>query len=254
MIPDVPSGLTTVKYSSNYLNIMDPGLSGTRARRFKRLLHGQFARIGKAVASGPRLELLDILGQGERTVEALAREAGLSVANTSQHLQVLRRAGLAEARKEGLYVHYSLADPMVDQLTRLVRDLAERRLAEVGRLVETFLTARDRLEPVGREELLDRMRAGTVLVLDVRPPVEYRAGHIPEAISLPVGELVRRMAELPAGVDIVAYCRGPYCVMAYQAVEALRSAGRPARRLRDGFPEWQAAGLPVDRGPGEQAA
>ena len=214
--------------------------------QLKTRLYGEFSRIGKAVASPRRLELLDILAQGERTVEALAGEVVLSVANTSHHLQALRSARLVEARKEGLYVYYRLADPAVFELTRTIRTLAERRLAEVDRIVQTYLNARDGLDPVGREELLQRARAGEVLVLDVRPRDEYRAGHIPGAVSVPVDELERRMAELPADKEIVAYCRGPYCVMAFKAVETLRAHGRQARRLVEGFPEWRAAGLPVE--------
>jgi len=224
------------------------------ARRLKQRLYQQLSRIGKAAASGRRLELLEILAQGERTVEKLARAAGLSVANASHHLQVLRQARLAEARKDGLYVYYRLTDPAVYDLTRLIRALAERHLEEVGRIVETYLTARDRLEPIGRKELLARTRAGTAVILDVRPADEYRAGHVPGAVSIPVDELERRAGELPRGKEIVAYCRGPYCVLAYRAVEMLRARGRRARRLEEGFPEWRAAGLPVVRSPKEDAA
>jgi rhodanese-related sulfurtransferase len=212
----------------------------------KRRLYEELACIGKALASAPRLELLALLAQGEWTVEALGHEAGLSLANASQHLQVLRAARLVEARKQGLFVHYRLADPDVFTLTHLVRRLGERRLAEVERLVRTYFGARDTLEPVGREELRERVREGAVVVLDVRPAEEYRAGHIPGATSIPLAELDRRIAELPADKEVVAYCRGPYCVMAFEAVELLRARGRRARRLVEGFPEWRAAGLPVD--------
>lgn len=218
-------------------------------RRLKDRLYGQFARIGKAVASPRRLELLEILAQGERTVEALASETSQPVANTSHHLQALREARLVEARKDGLHVHYRLADPDVFELGRVVRVLAERRLDEVERIVRAYLGARDQLEPVGREELLDRARSGTVLVLDVRPVDEYRAGHIPGATSVPLAQLERRIQELPQHREVVAYCRGPYCVLAFRAVEMLRARGRGARRLVDGFPEWRAAGLPVEVSP-----
>jgi rhodanese-related sulfurtransferase/predicted transcriptional regulator len=221
------------------------GTSGT-GRRLKDRLYEQFARIGKAVASPRRLELLEILAQGERTVEALASETALSVANASHHLQALREARLVEARKEGLYVYYRLADPDVFELSRMIRVLAERRLAEVDRIVRTYLADRDQLEPIGRQELLERAQAGTALVLDVRPFDEYRAGHVPGALSVPVDQLERRLRELPPDKEIVAYCRGPYCVLAFRAVEILRARGRAARRLVEGFPEWRAAGLPVE--------
>jgi rhodanese-related sulfurtransferase len=223
-------------------------------RELKDRLYEQFSRIGKAVSSPRRLELLEILAQGERTVDALAKETALSVANTSHHLQALREARLVEARKEGLHVYYRLAEPDVYELARLIRTLAERRLAEVDRIVRTYLTTRDGLEPVGREDLLERARAGTVLVIDVRPPDEYRAGHIPGAVSVPVDELERRLLEFPPGKEIIAYCRGPYCVLAFRAVEILRARGLQARRLVDGLPEWRAAGLPIDVSTKEDAA
>ena len=222
--------------------------------RLKDRLYRQFARIGKAVASSRRLELLEILAQGERTVEKLARETDLSVANASHHLHVLREARLVEARKSGLYVFYRLADPTVYDLSQLIRQLAERHLAEVSRIVETYLTARDELEPVGREDLLERARTGAVLVLDVRPSEEYRAGHIPGVVSVPVEDLEDRISELPSGKELVAYCRGPYCVLAFRAVEILRARGLQARRLADGFPEWRAAGLPISVSTREDAA
>ena len=217
-------------------------------------LYRQFARIGKAVASSRRLELLEILAQGERTVEKLARETHLSVANASHHLHVLREARLVEARKAGLYVFYRLADPTVYDLSQLIRKLAERQLTEVSTIVETYLTARDELEPVGQRDLLKRARAGTVVVLDVRPSEEYRAGHIPGAVSVPVEDLADRIGELPSGKEFVAYCRGPYCVLAFRAVEILRARGLRARRLADGFPEWRAAGLPISVSTEENAA
>ncbi len=223
-------------------------------RAAKERIYEQLARIGKAVASGRRMELLEILSQGERTVEKLARETALSVANTSHHLQALRDAGLVAARKEGLYVHYRLADPGVHVLLRTMREIGERRLSELNDLVATYLTARDELEPVTRDGLLDRARAGSVLVVDVRPEEEFRAGHIPGAVSIPLAELERRVRRIPPGKEVVAYCRGPYCVLAFRAVEILRIRGYRARRLMDGFPEWRAAGLPVETFEPEEAA
>ncbi len=213
----------------------------------KRRLYQQFAKIGKAASSPSRLELIEILSQGERTVEALAKETGLSVANTSHHLQFLREARLVEARKEGLHVHYRLASDDVDALARLLHTLGERHLAEVQSLVKRYFTSRDDLTPVSRGDLLARARNGTVLVLDVRPTDEYRAGHIPGAISVPLDQLDRRMRELPRDREIVAYCRGPYCLLAFDAVAALRARGRKARRLEEGLPEWRAAGLPITK-------
>jgi rhodanese-related sulfurtransferase len=214
-------------------------------REFKDRLYEELGRIAKAIDSPRRLELIDLLAQGEWSVEDLAAEATLSMANTSQHLQVLRRARLVETRKEGLRVYYRLAHPEVYEVARAVRGLAKARLAELNQLVQTYLEARDELEPVPREELLRRVRAGRAVVIDVRPREEYRVGHIPGALSIPLKELDTRLGELPARKEIVAYCRGPYCVMAYEAVARLRARGRRARRLTDGFPEWRASGLPV---------
>lgn len=214
-------------------------------RDFKDQLYGQFARIGKALASPARLELLDLLAQGERTVEALAGEAALTVANASAHLKVLREARLVEARKEGLYVHYRLADDSVGALTRAMRGVAERQLAEVDRVVKSYLGDRRELDAIDAAELTQRIEDGTVLVLDVRPAVEFAAGHIAGAVSVPHDELVRRMKEIPRDREVVAYCRGPYCVFADEAVAALRKHRRTARRLTQGFPEWRAAGLPT---------
>jgi len=215
-------------------------------RAAKTALFDEFARAAKALASGRRIELLDVLANGERTVEALAGEVGLTVANTSQHLQILRQAGLVSSRREGTSVHYRLAGPEVFELWRTLRTLAASRLAEVERLTVAYLGGRDELEPVTREELARRLQDGDdLVVLDVRPAAEYAAGHLPGAVSIPVGELRRRLAELPGDREIVAYCRGPYCAFAHEAVGLLRDEGFAARRLEDGLPEWQAAGLAV---------
>ncbi len=216
-----------------------------RHRQFKDHLYEQFARIGKALASPKRLELLDLLAQGDRAVESLAAEASLSVANCSQHLQVLREARLVESRKEGLYVFYRLADESVSGFWLALRSLAERRLADVERIVRDYFEAPEELEPVGHDELLERVRLGSVTVLDVRPVEEYRAGHIPGAVSVPLEELERRLSELPRDQEIIAYCRGPYCIFAVHAVELLRERGFTARRFEEGIPEWRLAGLPV---------
>lgn len=215
-------------------------------RVFKDRLYGQFARIGKAIASPHRLELLELLAQGERTVESLATEIGVSMANASQHLQSLRDAGLVESRKQGLYVHYRLADESVITLSKVLRTVAERRLAELERLVREHFGDRSDPEPVRMDELLKRARSGRVVILDTRPASEYVAGHIAGALSVPIDDLKQQLRRLPKGKDYVAYCRGPYCVYADRAVELLRKSGRNARRLVDGFPEWKAAGLPVD--------
>jgi rhodanese-related sulfurtransferase/biotin operon repressor len=212
----------------------------------KQRLFAELARIGKALAHGHRIELLELLAQRERSVEALARLTGLSVANTSQHLQTLRQAGLVTARKQGLYVYYRLADDRVTNLLENMRLLAEAHLAEVERLVRSYLAARDRLEPLTREELMARARAGLVTVLDVRPPEEFAAGHVPGAINIPLDQLEQRLGELPSDREVVAYCRGPYCLLAYEAVKRLRAHGFAARRLVDGFPEWRVAGFPIE--------
>jgi rhodanese-related sulfurtransferase len=215
-------------------------------REAKTALFDEFARAAKALASGRRIELVDVLANGERTVEALAGEVGLSVANTSQHLQILRQAGLVTSRRQGTSIHYRLAGPEVFELWRALRTLAASRLAEVERLAAAYLGSRDELQPVTREELTRRLQDDDdLVVLDVRPAAEYGAGHLPGAVSIPVGELRRRLAELPADREIVAYCRGPYCAFAHEAVALLRQEGFSARRLEDGLPEWQAAGLAV---------
>jgi rhodanese-related sulfurtransferase/DNA-binding transcriptional ArsR family regulator len=217
-------------------------------REAKRALFDEFGRIGRALGSGRRMELLDVLANGERGVEAVAGEVGLTVANASQHLQVLRQAGLVTTRREGTSVRYRLAGPDVFELWRTLRTLAGARLAELERLADAYLGARDELEPVTREELARRLEDGDELVvLDVRPAAEYAAGHLPGAVSIPVRELRRRLAELPGDREIVAYCRGPYCAFAHEAVALLRQEGLAARRLEDGLPEWQAAGLAVAR-------
>jgi rhodanese-related sulfurtransferase/DNA-binding transcriptional ArsR family regulator len=222
-------------------------------RHFKSRLYAQFARIGKALASASRLELLELLAQGERTVESLADEIGLSLANASQHLQALRRASLVETRKEGLYVYYRLADPAVFDLSRAVRTVAEHRLAELEQIVRQHFGDRDALEPVSMEKLLARARSKAVVILDTRPSNEYAAGHIAGAISVPINELQQRLRQLPKQKEYVAYCRGPYCVYADHAVEILRAKGRNARRLIEGFPEWRAAGYPIETGLPTQA-
>jgi rhodanese-related sulfurtransferase len=215
----------------------------------KTALYDEVALVGKALASGRRMELLDVLANGERTVEALAAQTGLSVANTSQHLQVLRQGGLVAARRAGTSVHYRLADPAVFALWWWLRGVAWERLAAVGQLAAAYLGDRDQLEPVTRQELARRLQDGDPLVvLDVRPASEHAAGHVPGAVSIPVQELRRRLAELPLDQEIVAYCRGPFCAFAHEAVALLREQGFVARRLEDGWPEWEAAGLAVARG------
>jgi len=217
-------------------------------REAKRALFDEFARVGKAVSSGRRIEVLDILANGERSVEGLAEQLGLSVANTSQHLQVLRQAGLVRTRREGTSIRYRLAAPEVFEFLRALRALAAGRLAEVERLARAYLGARDTLEPVTRQELARRLRrGGDLVVVDVRPAEEFAAGHLPGAVSIPLSELQRRLRELPKDREIVAYCRGPYCVFSHAAVELLRRRGFRARRLEEGLPEWEAADLPVVR-------
>ncbi len=208
-------------------------------------LYREVARIGQAIASAPRLGLLDLLRQGPRTVEALAKEAGLTLANASQHLKVLREARLVEAEKRGVFVTYRLADDGVEGFYRALRGLAEARLAEVQQIARAFADKRGSFQPIDRRLLLRRMRAGEVTVLDVRPVEEYRAGHIPGAVSLPLKQLERRLKSLPTDREIVAYCRGPYCVLAPEAVTILRQHGYAARPMDDGVAEWRAHGLPV---------
>lgn len=214
-------------------------------RAFKDAIYEQFARIGKAVSSPKRLELLDLLCQGERTVEVLAKESSLTVANASQHLQVLRAARLVETEKEGLFVIYRLSDQTVCEFFLAMRVLAKSRLAEVEQIKRQFLEGKEGMEPVDRTVLIKRVRQGAVTVLDVRPVEEYSAGHIPGAISIPLKELEHHLSELPRDQEIVAYCRGPYCVLAIQAVEILRSKGFNAVRLEDGVQDWRSLRLPV---------
>jgi rhodanese-related sulfurtransferase len=213
----------------------------------------QFAAVAKAFGSPHRLELLELLAQGERSVEVLASLTGLAVANGSQHLQNLRRAGLVAARRDGKRVLYRLADDAVVSLLGSLRRIAERNLAEVGRLVAGYFHDRDRLEPISRRELLRRIRRGVVTVIDVRPTEEFAAGHIPGAISVPLKELAHRLKELPPENEVVAYCRGPYCVLSFEAVFTLRRHGYRARRLEEGYPEWRSAGLPFEADIGESA-
>ena len=217
-------------------------------RQFKDAIYEQFSRIGKAVASPRRLELLDLLCQGEKTVETLSKETGLTVANTSQHLQTLRAAHLVKAEKEGLYVTYRLADQRVCEFFRSMRVLAEHRLAEVEMIKRRFLEGKQGMEPVSRDDLIQRVIEGAVTVLDVRPVEEFRAGHIPGALSVPLEHLKELLSKLPSDQEIVAYCRGPYCVLAVQAVDMLRGQGFEAIRLEEGIQDWRAMGLPVEVG------
>jgi rhodanese-related sulfurtransferase len=214
----------------------------------KQALFAQFAVIAKTLGHAHRLELLEQLAQGERSVEILARKAGVSVANASQHLQQLRRAGLVATRRDGKFVHYRLADDAVIDLLAALGSIAERNVAEVQQVMRRYFHDRDSLEPISRRELRKRLQSGTVTVLDVRPADEFALGHLPHAINIPLKALEARLSELDRSQEIVAYCRGPYCVLSYEAVAALRMRGFKVRRLQDGFPEWHAAGLPVEGG------
>ena len=215
-------------------------------RQFKDELYAQFARIGKALSNPHRLELLELLAQGERAVEDLASEANLPIANASQHLQVLRAAQLVDVRRDGLYAYYRLSDGRVFRLWQALRDLGELQLAEVDRLVQSFLQDRSPLQSITTAELLQHMEAGNVVILDVRPEVEYQSAHIPEARSIPIDELETRLGELSHDQEIIAYCRGPYCVFADEAVTLLQKHGYRARRLVEGLPDWHALNLPVE--------
>lgn len=213
----------------------------------KQRLYQAIGRVAAAMGSAGRLQLLEFVAQGERGVDTLAAMTGLSVANTSKHLQALRGAGLVSARKEGTRVYYSLAGDDVSLLLAALRGVAEHRAADVEKLMQDWLAHRDELEPVPAGEVLDRARAGLVTVLDVRPEEEYAAGHLPGAVNVPIGKLEGYLSKLPKRREIIAYCRGPYCLMSFDAVEKLRKRGFKAKRLENGYPEWRAAGLPVER-------
>ncbi|HJU66446.1 MAG TPA: metalloregulator ArsR/SmtB family transcription factor [Gemmatimonadaceae bacterium] len=215
------------------------------SRELKDALYGQFARIGHAVASPKRLELLDLLSQGEKDVETLATQSAMPVKNTSAHLRVLRQARLVESRREGTYVHYRLADDSVVQLLHALQHLGQKRLAEVEQVTQLYFTSRDELEPVTLQDLRRLIRDGDVTVIDVRPRDEYEAGHIPGALSLPLAELKGRAPRLPKSKEVIAYCRGAYCVYSLEAVRLLRKRGYRARRAQEGLPEWRASNMPV---------
>ena len=217
-----------------------------RHRAFKRELFDEFARVAKALASPHRLEMVYLLAQRERSVEDLAREMGLLIANVSQHLQTLRNARVVEVRRDGLFAFYRLADESVYRLYQALLEVGEARLVDIERIVRDYLGDRDSLEAVGMEKLLDRLKQGDVVLLDTRPPEEYRAGHIPGALSIPVEALESRLRELPEGKEVIAYCRGPYCLFSDDAVALLTTRRFRARRLGPGFPDWRAAGLPVE--------
>jgi rhodanese-related sulfurtransferase/predicted transcriptional regulator len=213
----------------------------------KQHVFAALAEIAQALGHAHRLELLEHLGQGERSVEHLAERAGLTLANASRHLQLLRRAGLVVGRREAKRVFYRLSEESaVVGLLRALGRVGEASSAEIARVMTTYFCARDELEPVSREELLDRLRCGTVTLLDVRPEDEFAHGHLPGALNVPLAQLARRLSELPPDREVVAYCRGPWCVLSFEAVALLRREGRQVRRLEDGFPEWKAAGLPVE--------
>jgi rhodanese-related sulfurtransferase len=216
----------------------------------KRAMYAEFATVAKAIGHQHRLELLELVAQGERTVERLAECTGLSVANTSQHLQHLRRAGLVKARRQAKFVFYRLGDDAVLTMLSGIHTVAERNVAEVERILRSYFNARDNLEPVSRAELTKRIRQGLVTVLDVRPEDEFALGHLPGARNVPLNQLKRLVSKLDPNTEIVAYCRGPYCVLSFEAVAQLRRLGFKARRLEDGLPEWRAAGLPIEMGCG----
>jgi rhodanese-related sulfurtransferase/DNA-binding MarR family transcriptional regulator len=211
----------------------------------KKQAYAELARIGGALSNDVRLEILELLAQSERNVDELARLAQVSVANASQHLQKLRQAGLIVGRKHGLFVYYRLAGERVAELLSTLARVAEAHNAEIERIVRSYYLSRDDFEPVEPTELLERVRRGLVVVLDVRPVEEYNAGHIPGAVNIPLGELAKRIRELPKRKEVIAYCRGPFCLMSFQAVELLRKRGWTARRLKDGLPEWRSEGRPV---------
>jgi rhodanese-related sulfurtransferase len=221
---------------------------------YQKTIYEQFARIGKALSSPHRLEFLELLAQGERTVEDISRQASIPIANTSQHLQSLRIAGLVKTKKDGLYVRYRLSDPLVLEMLLALRKLAEGQLAEIDRITREYREHHPDIEPVDRETLRKRVISGEVLLLDVRPSDEFMAGHIQGAISVPLEELDNNLAEFPQEREIVAYCRGPYCVLAVNAVERLKSRGFNAVRMEDGIVEWQALGLPLEKTVNEDTA
>jgi rhodanese-related sulfurtransferase/DNA-binding transcriptional ArsR family regulator len=213
----------------------------------KERLYQAIGRVAAALGSAGRLQILEFVAQGERSVDALAAMTGLSVANTSKHLQALRQSGLVNARKEGLRVYYSLAGDDVSLLLASLRGVAEHRAADVDKLLQTWLAHRDELDPVPAREVLARLKSGLVTVLDVRPAEEFAAGHLAGAINVPVDKLETYLSKLPRRKEVIAYCRGPYCLMSFDAVAKLRKRGFKAKRLADGYPEWRAAGLPVER-------
>jgi ArsR family transcriptional regulator len=213
----------------------------------KQAIFASLAEVAQALGHAHRLELLEHLAQGERSVEGLSARAGLNFANTSRHLQILRRARLVETRRDGKHVLYRLAgDAVVVELMQALGRVGERNLGEVNRVMTDYFHARDALEAISREDLVKRLHDGLVTVLDVRPEDEFALGHLPGALNIPLAELERRLAELPANREVIAYCRGPYCVLSFEAVAALRSRGYLVHRLEDGYPEWKAAGLPVE--------
>jgi rhodanese-related sulfurtransferase/DNA-binding transcriptional ArsR family regulator len=220
--------------------------TGMSSERPKQVLYEQFAEVAKGLGHGHRLEILELLAQGECSVEALADRAGLSLANASQHLRLMRRAGLLVSRRAGKNILYALSDPAVLDLVAALRRVGERNVAAVRDVVGGYFHQRDALEPVSRKELVRRLKDGLVTVLDVRPRDEFAAGHLPHAINIPLRDLARRLREVAKNREIVAYCRGPYCVLAFEAVALLRKRGFKVHRLEDGYPEWRAAGLPVE--------
>jgi rhodanese-related sulfurtransferase/predicted transcriptional regulator len=229
-------------------------INATRKREFKDQLFEQFARVGKSLSNGRRLEILELLAQGPHTVEEVARKVELSIANASQHLQVLRKSNLVSVKREGLYAHYSLASSDVLQLWISLRRLSEKHLADIRQLVTNYLSTREELEPISCEDLRRKLKEKSVFMLDVRPREEYEAGHIAGARSIPLAELKARLREIPKKRDVVAYCRGPYCVFADEAVSILTASGYRALRFEEGFPEWKSRGLAVETGFGSKPA
>ena len=244
-IVDKPLILRLVNHSIEYDRVGETTMSRLNP---KLALFTQFAAVARSLGHAHRLELVEQLAQGERSVEVLAERTGLSFANASQHLQHMRRAGIVIARRDGRFVFYALADEAVLELLSALRRLAERNIAEVDRVIRSYFHDRDNMEPMSRAELLEKSRAGAVTVLDVRPPDEFALGHVPGARNIPLRELEARLAELDPAQEIIAYCRSHYCVLSYEAVAALRTRGFKARRLEEGLPEWRAAGLPTAMG------